>query len=264
LVGEAQAEMQAYVDCNTNKTATMVEDINGMITKLTADYNTQLSAMTAEADSLTGAQNEAVLRNIDALTAGYQSKMAQLQAWQQQLLDSMVTDADRTTAAVQDIMVAGNAAIQAANAAAAASAQATADRAAAIVATKKALAATEAAPTAARLAAEAQVTIGTLAVSSGGGPLPTYTGYTPGAPAPAAALQQKLLMQAIGESAKPTVSIQITAPLVQVQGSADRATADLAASLVQEGLKNVVVEATSSGAPSTSKRILISNRMVAI
>ncbi len=63
---------------------------------------------------------------------------------------------------------------------------------------------------------------------------------------------------AIGSAASPgssPINITITAPLVNVEGSADRETAKLAASLVKEELRNVVVEASSSGAPGTQKRI---------
>jgi hypothetical protein len=70
------------------------------------------------------------------------------------------------------------------------------------------------------------------------------------------------LMDVIREgSGKPSVSIQITGPLVVVEGSADRATAELAAVLVEEKLRNVIVEASSSGAPSTSKMIRMGNRV---
>jgi phage-related protein len=47
-------------------------------------------------------------------------------------------------------------------------------------------------------------------------------------------------------AAKPTVSITITAPLVSIAGSADRATAQLAANMVREQLQNVIVQPTSS------------------
>lgn len=51
--------------------------------------------------------------------------------------------------------------------------------------------------------------------------------------------------------------IYISAPLVQIQGSADKATAKLAAQYVQESLQNVIVEPTSS-AGITRKRVRIS------
>jgi hypothetical protein len=44
---------------------------------------------------------------------------------------------------------------------------------------------------------------------------------------------------------KPTVSITITAPLVNIAGNADRATAQLAANMVKEQLQNVVIQPTS-------------------
>jgi len=81
-----------------------------------------------------------------------------------------------------------------------------------------------------------------------------------GAAAPAVGLGNTLI-RAIGGSEKPSISIQISAPLVNVEGSADRATAELAASMVEESLRNVIVEASSSGAPSTSKMVRYGNRV---
>ena len=49
--------------------------------------------------------------------------------------------------------------------------------------------------------------------------------------------------------------INIQGPLVQILGSADRSTAELAARLVEERLRNVLVEASSASAPATHKRI---------
>jgi hypothetical protein len=54
---------------------------------------------------------------------------------------------------------------------------------------------------------------------------------------------------------RPNITVTITAPLVQIQGSADRATAELAAKMVNDQLQNVIVEATSANAPTTQKRI---------
>jgi len=51
------------------------------------------------------------------------------------------------------------------------------------------------------------------------------------------------------------LSVNINGPLVYVEGSADRRTAELAAELVREKLKTVVIEATSRSAPT--KRIVI-------
>ena len=56
-------------------------------------------------------------------------------------------------------------------------------------------------------------------------------------------------------SAKPSVNVSITAPLVNVEGSADRRTAELASRQVLDQLKSVIVEATSSNAPASMKRI---------
>jgi hypothetical protein len=54
-----------------------------------------------------------------------------------------------------------------------------------------------------------------------------------------------------------SIALHIAAPLVQIQGSADRETAQLAAKLVQDKLKNVLVEATGHGSVATHKRIRI-------
>jgi hypothetical protein len=92
--------------------------------------------------------------------------------------------------------------------------------------------------------------------------------FTVGAAAPVAqaaapaAGEREMLMRAIGAgSEKPSMNLQITGPLVNVEGSADRATAEWAADMVGERLKSVIVEASSSGAPSTSKMIRIGNRV---
>jgi hypothetical protein len=64
------------------------------------------------------------------------------------------------------------------------------------------------------------------------------------------------------EAAIPTPTPPILGAVtinVNVAGSADRATAELAADLVENRLKSVIVEASSSGAPATSKRIRFGN-----
>ncbi|MEM2568170.1 MAG: hypothetical protein QXH20_06865, partial [Candidatus Bathyarchaeia archaeon] len=52
------------------------------------------------------------------------------------------------------------------------------------------------------------------------------------------------------------VNVTITAPLVNIEGSADKATAELAARLVAEKLETVLVEASSSAAPTKRIRIM--------
>jgi hypothetical protein len=60
---------------------------------------------------------------------------------------------------------------------------------------------------------------------------------------------------AVLAGARAPVTLNITAPLVNVEGSADRRTAELASRQVLDQLKSVIVEATSSNAPATMKRI---------
>jgi len=291
LVGEAQAEMQAFVDCNTSKTATMVTDITGMMKKLTTDYNAQLALMTVEADRLTGAQKIAVLRNIDALTVGYEAKMAQLRGWQNQLLTSMVSDVDSALASINAHMagVSGRADVLMSKLMAAKLLSAEeADRIASALAAKTAGGAI---PSGAASTAPGPESIGLKLDELGrwfeevggrktfwspGEIAKMFPGYGEGGivESPTLAmlgergreavvpLDRDTLMRAIGGSERPIVSIQITGPLVVVEGSADRATAELAAVLVEERLRSVIVEATSSGAPSTSKMIRIGNRVM--
>jgi hypothetical protein len=59
-------------------------------------------------------------------------------------------------------------------------------------------------------------------------------------------------------AAKPSVTITgplVAGPLVNIEGSADRKTIDAAVSEMKNLLKSVIIEATSAGAPATSKRI---------
>jgi hypothetical protein len=52
-----------------------------------------------------------------------------------------------------------------------------------------------------------------------------------------------------------SVTLIMNSPLVNIEGSADSETAKLAADLVEEKLRNVLVEASSSSAPGTHKRV---------
>jgi hypothetical protein len=55
-------------------------------------------------------------------------------------------------------------------------------------------------------------------------------------------------------------TININSPLVYIQGSADERTADLAVKKVEKILTNIILEASSSGGPSTHKRVRIGTR----
>ena len=52
-------------------------------------------------------------------------------------------------------------------------------------------------------------------------------------------------------------TININSPLVHIEGSADERTADLAVKKVEKILDNIILEASSSGGPSTHKRVRI-------
>jgi tetratricopeptide (TPR) repeat protein len=60
-----------------------------------------------------------------------------------------------------------------------------------------------------------------------------------------------------GGGGGPEFHIEIHAPLVNVEGSADRSVATVAAAMVQQSLKNVVVEISSSAADEEHKQISV-------
>jgi hypothetical protein len=64
-----------------------------------------------------------------------------------------------------------------------------------------------------------------------------------------------------GASSPPEVTMNFNAPLVYVQGAADRNTANVAVQAVKESLKTVIVEASSSAADTTQKQIRIGDTM---
>ena len=51
------------------------------------------------------------------------------------------------------------------------------------------------------------------------------------------------------------VTVNITGPVMSIEGNADKATVDLAAKQVLDQLRTTIVEPTSSGAAATQKRI---------
>jgi hypothetical protein len=53
------------------------------------------------------------------------------------------------------------------------------------------------------------------------------------------------------------VTVNVNAPLIAIEGSADKATVEAAANRVMQQLRAVIVEPTSSGAPSTQRRIRV-------
>ena len=60
------------------------------------------------------------------------------------------------------------------------------------------------------------------------------------------------------------VTVEINAPIVYVEGAADRNTARLCARLIKDALKNVVIEATSVNAPTSQKQIRLGSSTTSI
>lgn len=229
LVGEAQTEMQAYVNCNTDKVATMVDTISTDMTTLTTNYNTQLTQMKAIAETLTGQEKDAVLSEIDSLTTQYEDKMAQLKDWQAQLLGQMTQNvdtqfADMTATAIQYAVVMKGQLV---------SQSIWPDMLDEMYKqTDEGLSNVEK-----RFAKMSDTVQGNMPTGQGVGSLGGGGGRVP-----ANTISQPII-------------VSVTGPLVNVEGSADERTAKLAADKAMNALKTVIVEATSSGATSTQKRI---------
>jgi len=58
-----------------------------------------------------------------------------------------------------------------------------------------------------------------------------------------------------GAQKPTTVNIETKAPLINIEGSADKATVDAASKMLLQQLKTIIVEPTSSAAAATQKRI---------
>jgi hypothetical protein len=99
---------------------------------------------------------------------------------------------------------------------------------------------------------------GNIGVAVGGGAIPHHA---------AGGIFTRPSLGIIGEAGPEAVipldkigfgaTIEINSPLVYVAGSADERTADLAVKKVEKILDNIILEASSSGGPSTHKRVRI-------
>lgn len=272
LVGQAQSEMQSYVNCNTDKVATMVTQIETDMTDLTTQHNAQIKQMSDYAATLTDAEKTAVLAQIDAMTTQYEAKMSQLAAWQNELLGTMASDVsdyagEMASAWAQleatwgqpgsDILAAirlGNTAL---------------DQAASQTATTS----TQITNTIQGLSDTVQLSAKILAHNLVEGSIWTdmlQKMETTTAKSVAKIRAQFQSLQAEGLAGggfgvpealpgagggKAPIVLHITAPLINIEGSADKATVDLATKQVLDKLKSIVVEPTASYAAATQKRI---------
>jgi hypothetical protein len=224
LVGEAQNQMKAYTECSSSKIFDMVTDIDASMAKLTADHNAKIAEMKAYAETLTGAERSAVIAQIEALVREYEAKMSGLLSFKQSLMNKMVAIAheggvrlDREFSAIAAKITAEMRELEMKMV----RKSIWPDMMFGMVdVTEKAL-------------SEIEGRFGELhAEKLIGGPFPAHV-------APAAG----------------GAGLSISGPLVQIMGSADSQTARLAANMVAEKLKNVLVEASSSQAFATHKRI---------
>jgi hypothetical protein len=234
LIGQAQNNIKAFVECSTSKQQKMTDDITGYLGTLTGEYDTntkKIADLTALWEPLNyyypehakSAQELADLAEIQRLTAGsvdIKAKMDQLAAW---------------LAAINNL-------------------------------TNAALPTTPTLPT----PAPSEGTAGPATPTGPGGGAtqpgkggkatpyaeggiawgPTYAMI--GEREPEAVVNVRDLIRDRGVTITGPLC---TGPLVVVQGSMDKAVADYAVQQLQHMLKSVVVEATSSGAPATQKRI---------
>jgi uncharacterized protein YicC (UPF0701 family) len=227
LVGEAQNAMQAYVDCNTNKAVTMTTKISDSMKTLTSNYNEQLQKMRDLGDTLTGQEKDAVLAQIDELTSGYREKMWQLKDWQAEILDQMKTNTtdsftEMTDSALFQAKKMSNELVMLSiwpDMLEEMNRQ-----------TKENLGAVE--KRFSEMGENIQIRIPSVSsLNTSEGIRGTASGHG------------------------GIVNINITGPLVNIEGNADKKTVDLAANQVLAKLKTIIVEPTSSNAPSTQKRI---------
>jgi iron-sulfur cluster repair protein YtfE (RIC family)/NACalpha-BTF3-like transcription factor len=286
LVGEAQNEMQAYVNCSTSKIADMTVQINGYMEQLTRQHNEKLATLSAMAEQAYGAERDAILAAIGAETAGYQEKMSQLVAWQRQLFSQIMADAISVQSGINAIMASAAGALS----------QIRGDYSAASAILQNVWEVTKSAKAVAALAKEYGSVNPPPAVTPPVVAPPELPPLLPGQPAsylppgmespgPTAAgviglpeggtptKEAQPVTEKIGLPTGPSVPItiqpvtrapviQVNAPLIQVQGSADMATVNKAVAVMTEKLKSVVIESSSSGAPSISKTLLLKNPKV--
>lgn len=279
LVGEAQNEMQAYVNCSTSKMSDMVLTINGYMTDLTTQHNEKLATLTEAARTAFGAEKDAILAAIGEEVAGYEAKMNAFNAWQQALYAQMIRDAASLQAGINAVVASAAASL--------ASIRGNYSAASAIL--SNLFAVTKSAKEVAALAAQfgggasapptylpgfgpeaapaaAPPTLPPLPAPGASSPGPTAAGVIGLPEAGTPSKEAQPIPEKIGAPSEPPVPIviapivrspviQVNAPLIQVQGSADMATVNKAVEVTMERLRNVIVEPTSSGALSTSKMI---------
>jgi hypothetical protein len=227
LLGQAQDNIQAFVDCSTNKQADMVEQIDGYLTDLQSKYDENI----AKINDLVAAGKTEEAAILEAENAEIMAKIQQLEDWRNMIVGAAW---EQTNQIVSDAIDAQIASIN-------------------------------------RLEGRWADFYNFLAVKGVEAgerymPEPPQYGEGPVIPAlPFTPIETPALPAfPIITPAVPTPTPPILGAVtinVNVAGSADRATAELAANLVENRLKSVIVEASSSGAPATSKRIRVGTQV---
>jgi hypothetical protein len=255
LVGEAQNEMAAYVNCSTSKVSDMVLTINGYMTDLTTQHNKKMNDLTEAAKTAMGAQKDAILAAMGLEISGYEAQMSAFHAWQQALYGQLLKDASSLQAGINAIMQSASNAL--------ASVKGDFKQAQQILwdvweVTKSAKVVAALAAEYGKAAAGAAPPVVENPAVTGPETPPSEPYYPPSIKGPSGSGPT---MAEAGEpyvtvpASRPTVTVQFNAPVIQVQGSADMATVNKAVTVMTAKLKNVLVEASSSAAPTTSKII---------
>ncbi len=227
LVGEAQTEMQNYVNCNTNKFSTMTQKIESDMKTLATQHNADVLAMQQYADTLTGQEKDGVLKQISDMTNAYQAKMQNLKDWQETLLNEMVTQTNQSFSDLADVGIKHSTRLA------------------------NSLVARSIWPDMLDLMAK-QTGEGLSKVEER---FAQMTGKVQGA-IPSGSIGAVGGIGRVGGSSANQVPVTISiGNLVNIEGSADKATADLASKQVLLALKTIMVEPTSSAAAATQKRI---------
>jgi hypothetical protein len=260
LVGQAQDNIKAFVECSTSKQQKMTEDIAGYLDQLQGTYDSNVTKINALVAA--GKLDEAKIW--ENANEGIKAKMDQLQTWLDAIMAQMASTSQdwwrKILSPTAESMAAATATFgQFGGATGEELIKMARNYYGPATPTTPAAGegATEPTPPTEATPPEATPPAGATGGTRAGKATPYAEGGIAWGPThaligerePEAVVNVRDLMRQRGTS--PVFN----GPYVVVQGSMDKAVADYVVQKVKEVLKSVVVEATSSGAPATQKRI---------
>lgn len=87
FVGDAQDEIQKFVDCSVNKALDLHDQIRDSVYDLTVEMHERYARMVKDAEYLGGEQGKAMLRAAEDLKQGYLDKIGTLEEWQKKAIE---------------------------------------------------------------------------------------------------------------------------------------------------------------------------------